>query len=74
MSTEKGEPPFRGIDDLHRRLESLKMNRIELESRGRIKSEMNYPQTSKNSTKGRFDFKGKFYDNRERDFNLRGGF
>lgn len=33
---------------------------------------MNYPQTSKNKTKGTFDFKGKFYE-RERDYNLRGG-
>lgn len=59
---ERGDYPFRGIDDLHKRLESLKMNRIELESRGRMKSEMNYSLTSKNKTKGTFDFKGKFYD------------
>jgi hypothetical protein len=42
------------------------MNRLELEGRGKIKSEIGYSQTSKNKAKGAFDFKGKYYD-RERD-------
>lgn len=58
---------MRGIDDLHKRLQSLKMNRIQLENRGRIKSELGYPLTSKNKTKGTFDFKGKIYD-KDRDY------
>ena len=53
---------MRGIDDLHKRLESLKLNRIELENRGKIKSEIAYAQTSKHKTKGTFDFNGKYYN------------
>lgn len=52
---------MRGIDDLHKRLESLKLNRIELENRGKIKSEIGYAQTSKHKAKGAFDFNGKYY-------------
>ncbi len=52
---------MRGIDDLHKRLESLKLNRIELENRGKIKSEIGYAQTSKHMAKGAFDFNGKYY-------------
>ena len=43
------------------------MNRIELESRGKIKSEIGYSQTSKHKDNGIFDFKGKYYD-RDRDY------
>jgi len=51
-----------GVDELNKRLEFLKMNRLEIEQRSKNKSDIApYSQTSKNRNKRAFDFKGKFY-------------
>lgn len=39
----------------------VRMNRLEFDSRNKIKSEVNYSQTAKNRPKGTFDFKGKTF-------------
>ena len=56
---ESSRHEVRGIHELQKRLEFLKLNRMELEERSKIKSE--YSQTSKNKSRGMFDFKGKMY-------------
>lgn len=39
----------------------VRLNRIQFDSRNKIKSDVSYSQTTKNRTKGAFDFKGKTY-------------
>lgn len=38
------------------------MNRLEFDSRNKIKSDVTYSQTAKNRPKGVFDFKGKTFE------------
>lgn len=44
---KKDEPRYSGISDLQKRIETLKNNRIDLEDRKRIKSELNYTQPAR---------------------------
>lgn len=41
----------------------VRMNRLQFDSRNKIKSEVTYSQTAKNRPKGTFDFKGKNFQN-----------
>lgn len=51
------------MEALRKRIEIVKMNRmgLEIENRNKIKSEVSYSQTTKNRSKGAFDFKGKTF-------------
>lgn len=60
---------MKGLEDLQKRIEMVKMNRMEYNSRNKIKSDMSYSQTTKNKNKISFDFKGKLYDH-EKKVNL----
>lgn len=52
----------KGLESLYKRIEMVRMNRIEFDSRNKIKSDVSYSQTAKNRPKGAFDFKGKTFE------------
>lgn len=51
----------KGLENLYKRIELVRLNRIEFDSRNKIKSDVSYSQTAKNRPKGAFDFKGKTF-------------